>query len=286
MKNHLRLLTGLLFLAPNLVSAKCNTGAIEYVNETGFGISFGGGSSSSFEQQQSINIPMTINGEAACYRKKTSLKFNSEENKKGNFRNILITPMDIEFENVPEAHVKQYIYVETDPTNKALTKFHSMRFICSGNIPLSVEAVSDKYLKILSDEQASVQVATVFATGIAAQNLNQGKKAKSNNQETFDFFAKLYKNKTQRAIEEAPKCEYNIPSVFSETTISALTDVHREIASNYTTMETKVVNGCTKDFSEAMANYQLENFKDNESLKDFKVKKKAFSKKILMEWKE
>jgi hypothetical protein len=150
-----------------------------------------------------------------------------------------------------------------------------MSFICSGDVPLSVEAVSDRYLDVMvKSNQAEVNVTHVFATGAAAENLNAGKKGISNNQETFDFYSKLYEKKAEHSLEDAPKCDYNIPSIISETSIQVLSKVHREIASSYTTMGAKVVNGCTKDFSEIMKDYLFENYKQNETLSSFKLKKK------------
>lgn len=266
----------LLLLLPIETFAKCNTEAIEYINSSGFSISFGSGNSSKAGSIESVNVPMTIDGKAACYRKTSKFEIKDEQKKGETEMQISVSPLKVEFENIPSPHVKQYLFIEKNPENPFYTKFHTMSFICSGDIPLSVEATSDRYLDVMvKSNQAEVKVTHFFATGQAAENLNKTKKGSSNNQATFDFYSKLYQEKTQRELEDAPKCEYNIPSIISETSIQVLTNVHREIASNYTTMGAKVVNGCTKDFSESMKNYLYENYKDNETLSSFKVKKKS-----------
>lgn len=265
----------LLILLPLKSFAKCDTDSVQYINQSGFSISFGGGSSSNVGQKQTINVPMTIDGRPACYRKTSKFEIKNEDKDKKSSMQISVTPIKVEFENVPNSHVKQYLFIEKNPENPFYTKFHTMSFICSGDVPLSVEAASDSYLDVVvKSNQPEVKVTHFFATGAAAENLNAAKKGISNNQVTFDFYSKLYKDKTQRELADAPKCEYNIPSIITETSIEALTDVHRKIAMNYTTLGAKVVNGCTKDFSESMKDYLIENYKQNETLSSFKVKKK------------
>lgn len=215
---------------------------------------------------------MSIDGKPACYRKLSKLSIETEEKTDKNKMEIVLTPLKAEFENVPDAHVKQYLFIEKHPTIPQLTKFHTMSFVCSGSIPLSVEASSDLYLEVLQKSEQRVSVQQVFATGQAAEILRR--KSSSTNQETFNFFSKIYEGRAQRQLEAAPNCEYNIPSILSESSVQILSNVHREIASSYTTLGVQVANGCTKDFSEQMKEYLVENYKSNESLKEFKVKKK------------
>ncbi len=268
--------------------AKCNTGSIVVMRESGFGISFGGGKSSagSFDKD-AVNVPLTINGQQACFKKTSKFKMESEKkNNKAEENSIVITPMKTEFENIPNAHQKQYIFVEKNPVS-LLTKFHVMSFVCAGETPLSIEARSDSVVQIASNsDSANVQVTTVFATGAAADNLNRSRKGVSYSKETYDFFTHIYKEKTKSEItSERPCCtEYNAPSILTDTSIRAFTGVERAIASSFTTMDSDVPNGCSKGFAETMKNYQLENYEMNESLKDYKVKKKWFSDSLVFEW--
>ncbi len=268
--------------------AQCNSNAIEIIHREGFSISFGGKKDSSgYNNKNTINVPLSINGEQACFKKVSSFKLTSQ--KKGNKPEdnaITITPMKTEFEKIPNAHQKQYIFVEKNP-HWMFTKFHTMSFVCSGGIPLSIEATSDSVVQInLDSEKASVETSMTFATGKAAENLKQIKTEASHSSETFDFFSKIYKEKSQKEMHtDTPCCQdYKTPSIISDTSIRALSGVERSIASNFTTMAENVPNGCSDNFIQTMKNYQLENWQSNESLKDYKIKKKWFSDDLVFEW--
>ncbi len=268
--------------------AKCNTENIVIMRESGFGISFGGGSSkASYQDKNTVNVPVTINGQQACFKKVTSFNMKNEKKKeKPEENSIIVTPMKTEFENIPAPHQKQYIFAEKSD-NKLLTKFHVMNFVCAGETPLSIEATSDSVLKIMTtSDKVEMTVSTTFATGATAENLNRGRRGVTYSQETFDFFTKMYKEKTvQEMGNDKPCCtEYNVPSILTDTSIRAFSGVERAIASSFTTMNSDVPNGCSNAFAETMKNYQLENYEANESLKDYKVKKKWFSDSLIFEW--
>jgi len=286
--------TSILFLISALITpsafakSKCMTNAIGIVHETGFGISFGGGKSSvDYGEKSIVNVPLSIDNKPACFIKQNGFKLKSEAKKdKEDKNNITITPMKTDFENVPNANQKQYIIVEKNAEDSLKTKFHIMSFICSGELPLSIEATSDTYSKlVLTSNSVNVKTSHVFATGKAAENLKKAMPALSV-QETFDFFGKIYQEKTQKELmADKPCCtEYKIPSIISDTSISSLSGIERAIASSFTTMGANVPNGCSKDFAETMKNYQLENYTANESLKDYKFKKKWFSDDLVFEW--
>lgn len=272
----------------NTAEAKCNTRAIGVYRESGFGISFGGGGSSagSFDKDV-VNVPLTINGQQACFKKVSKFSMKSEKKKDSAEKNsIVINPMKTEFENIPGPHQKQYLFVEKNPTS-LLTKFHVMSFICAGETPLSIEATSDSVSKILvNSETADMSVTTVFATGAAAQNLNRARSSKTHSQETFNFFTKLFQDKTKKELSTDKPCciEYKAPSILTDTSIQSFAGVERAFISSFTTMGGNVPNGCSNEFAETMKNYQLENYESNESLKDYKVKKKWFSDSLVFEW--
>lgn len=280
------LVAALIFIPFAKAHAKCNTKAIGYYNQSGFGISFGGGGSSAgYYDKNTVNVPLTINGEQACFKKTSHFSMKSEQKKDRPEENsIIITPMKAEFENIPSPHIKQYIFVEKNPS-KLLSKFHVMNFVCAGEIPVSVEATSDSVSKIQRDSNTtSVEVTRVFATGAAAENLRRHNPAPH---ETFNFFTSLYKERTSKELNnDLPCCtDYNAPSIISDTSIKALTGVERAIASSFTTMADNVPNGCSNAFADSMKNYQLENWETNESLKDIKVKKKHWlSSDLVFEW--
>ncbi|MGZ3806530.1 MAG: hypothetical protein ACXVCE_00485 [Bacteriovorax sp.] len=266
------------------IQAACDTDAIIYKHETGMGISFGsGGVKSNYDEGMSVNVPLSINGEAACFRKKSQFSLKAENTKDIDKGKIIIAPMQLDFENVPNPSAKQYLYVEKNE-DKTKVKFHTMSFVCTGEIPLSIEATSDSYSKIFKDSQnATISYTTVFATGAAADNLNAGRRALSS-QGTFDFFAKLYKEKTQRELDVNLSYGQKTPSIISDTSINAMAGIERDIVSSFTTMGARVPNGCSKDFSTAMEQYLLENYEQNDSLKDYKIKTKWFSDDLVFSW--
>ncbi len=137
--------------------AKCNTDAIIYKKETGFGISFGGNSKSNFEESSSINVPLSINNEPACFKKKSNLKIYTETKDDFSSGKFVVTPTSVEFENVPDAHTKQYVFIEKIAAPYQL-KFYTMNFICSGEMPLSIEAATDNYLEIDLKSKASARI--------------------------------------------------------------------------------------------------------------------------------
>ncbi len=278
------LFLGLLFIGFK-TQAACNTGAVEYKHQTGFGISFGsGGVKSNYSEGMSINVPLSVNGEPACFRKKNKFALKAENSAEKDQGKITISPMKLEFENVPESSARQYLFVEKN-ADRNQVKFHTMSFVCMGEIPLSIEATSDSYSKILLNSKViSTNFSTTFATGAAADNLKTGRMALSS-QGTFDFFAKVYKEKSNKELESNLCCGQKVPSIISDSSINVMAGIERTIASSFTTMGARVPNGCSKDFSTVMNQYLLENFEQNDSLKDYSVKKKWFSDDIQFEWK-
>lgn len=277
-----------LLLVCSTAWTKCNTNTVSVINHSGFGISFGNGvDSSSYNNKNTTNIPLSINNEPACFKKITQYSMKGEiKNGEAADNKITITPMKVEFENVPSAHFRQYFFIEKN-ANSILRKVHQLNFICTGEIPLSIEGGSDFVLNILKKtENASVNVTHIFATGTAAENINHKKNyPNSAVRESYNFFKILYQNKTSKDAPDTRDCCSNIkiPSILSDTSIHSLTALERKLASNYTTMGTEVPNGCSNDFIKTMEPYLLENFEKNESLEGIKIKKKWFSEDLVLE---
>jgi hypothetical protein len=286
-----------LLLLPTLSWAWCSKGGIIVQHSTEFGVSFGsGGSSSNSSDQQSINVPLSIDGKEACFRKKTSFTLRAEDTVKRekvkSEGRVIITPMTVDFRNVPSPHFKQYIYAERNP-DISKAKFHVMGFICSGSMPLSIEAHSDLYAKLVEKSAKSsngvTEISFTIATGAAAEALERNrpkpKKGAVSSKETFDTFLNIYRQKANHSLEDVPVKHANIPNLLMESSVSSLGDLERKIATKFTTMGPKVINGCSKIFSEVMSDYQVENIKNNPSLKSFNIGKKGFSKNIVIDWK-
>lgn len=110
---------------------------------------------------------------------------------------LTIKPVKAEFVNVPNPHVKQYLFIEMNPSIPGHSMVHHMSIICSGDIPLSVEAFSDSTEQLKAKSQTTVNATMVFASGEAAKNLFAGRNHSTANQTTFDFFQSLYKQITK-----------------------------------------------------------------------------------------
>lgn len=273
----------LLVLSSFNVQAKCNTDAIVYKKETGFGISFGSSSKSSFDESSSINVPFSINNEPACFRKKSNLKISTETKEDFSQGKFVVTPTKVEYENVPDAHNKQYIFIEKIAEPYQL-KFYTMNFICSGEMPLSIEAATDTYLEVdLKSKSMNTSVTTVFATGEAAKNLYPKSNPKA--EEAFSFYRKLFQTKSEQNVDVVC-CNQKIPSVFSSTSIESMSGIEKSIATSFSTLSKNIPNGCSKDFSEKMQNYLIENYEKNESLEPFDISKKWFKDDLSFKWKK
>lgn len=268
-------------LLPLVSSAKCNTNAIGVIKQSGWGISIGaGGTSAGSYDKDVVNVPLTINGEQACFKKKNSYKIESKEKNK-----MTISPMKVDFENVPAPHYKQYIFVEK-AADTIKTKIITMNFICTGEIPLSIESMANSLFNIQNSNDINVESSNVFATGAAAKNLSTH--SSKNSSEAFSFFTQLYQSKTpanNTSGADFPCCnDIKIPSIISQSSVNALSGMEKAIASQFTTLASNVPNGCSNDFSQKMKAYLLENYSENESLKEFKINKKWISNDLVFEW--
>jgi hypothetical protein len=223
--------------------AKCNSQAIGYINKSGFGISFGGGevSAGSYDKN-TTNVPLTINGEAACFKKKSAydlkLEMNTNENiaseKKAKSK-LTLTPAEVEFENVPNAHFKHYLIANSDPQT-GLMSFSSMLFICSGEYPISVEATRDTALslEIKKNQSNSVHTSSSFATGMAAQNLSRDIGPTPNEVKVFNEFTKIFQEmkptgSTSPDIAQPCCQDVQVPSLLTSSNVSALVGIEKNI---------------------------------------------------------
>ena len=278
--------------------AKCNTQAIGYVNKSGFGISFGGGEVSAGSYDKNVtNVPLTINGKAACFKKKSAYDLKLETNaddhgvpdKKAK-TNITLAPAEVEFENVPNAHFKHYIMANPDPRTGLMT-FSSMLFICSGEFPISVEGTRDTSvsLEVKKIQSNSVHTSSSFATGIAAQNLSQDMVSDSHEEIVFKEFTKFFQEikptvATSPDITQPCCQDVHVPSLLTSSNVTALVGIEKNIVKRLTTLKGDFPNGCSTEFHSAMKNYLFEHIESNPSLKSMTVEKKWFSNKYTLEY--
>jgi len=287
MKNKLFKLSSfflIFILAPSLVEAKCNSNSIGVIHQSGFGISFGGGEGSAGSyDKNTVNVPLSIDGKLACFKKKNSYKIESKEKNK-----MIISPMEVDFENVPDPHFKQYIFMKK-MTPLENSQVFIMNFVCSGENPLSTETISNSLFNIQKVNEMEMSTSSTFSSGVSAKILEGKKISEYQPNEAFQLFSQIYDDK-KKSLETAPietnhEClEINIPTLVSTQTTEAIEEVNKGISAEFTTKNAKGLNGCSKDFSSVMKSYLLENYNENESFKDFKIKKKWFSSDLVFEW--
>lgn len=257
--------------------ADCNPTHLGVVRERGFSLSFGGGSSSSFETKSTTNIPLVIDGKRACYHQTNKLEIRTERKKDKEYVEFEITPMEADFENVPDPSVVHYLNVDQN-------RVQMMSFLCSGETPIGAEGFSDSLLKLsVSGPSASVKVSSTFATGIAARNLYENERDMANDR-VYDSFLELYRDRAKESMSEEETLDIFIPSVITRTTIESRSSLKRSLYSSFFSRTGFTVNGCSKAFREVMDEFRLEKIAKNKSMNGIELKKKAFSSKYRMRW--
>ncbi len=203
---------------------------------------------------------------------------------------LTLTPAEVEFENVPNAHFKHYLMANPDPQT-GLMSFSSMLFICSGEYPISVEATRDTALslEIKKNQSNTVHTSSSFATGMAAQNLSRDIGPTPNEEKVFNEFTKIFQEikptGTSSPDLALPCCQdVQVPSLLTSSSVRAMVGIEKSIVKNLTTLKGDFPNGCATEFHNGMKNYLFENIESNPSLKSMKLDKKWFSNKYTLEY--
>lgn len=254
--------------------SKCQTDAIVYERSTGFNLDLNSdGSGFSYDGKMTVNIPMVINGEEACYHQKNGIGIKTEKVKERELVQYEITPMFADFENVPDAKIYQYLNIDFE-VNKA-SSLQMVSFLCSGETPIGGDAFIDSLKKIYLNKEpgASVNGRQIIAIGAPAQNIERDVTRKVR-QTAFKRFLEIYED---RGGEEIATSEANItiPSVITEFSLSSTTSVDRKLYSAFYSRTGSMVNGCSSAFRETMKDLLIENV----AHPHFELKKKSFSSK-------
>lgn len=282
----LHFLVGILFALIMMSSdawSKCDTTQMGYVRQTSVGIGWSSsGSNSQMSSSQSVNMPILINGEPACYRQSSALAVKTEKIKERESIEYEITPFKAEFENVPEPKIYQYLNVEHSE-NEAESKVYLISYMCSGETPIGAEAFSDSLLKLAYSKGAEVKTQMFFATGAAAANLgvSNQKKAKA---KVFDKFLEIYESRSSESLINTNRDNIYIPSLITSTEIGSTTSVERKLYLSFFSRTNSSLNGCSKRFLNVMNDYLLENVVKNQPFNNITLKKKKFSEKLMMKW--
>ncbi|WP_408097287.1 hypothetical protein ACJVC5_19845 [Peredibacter sp. HCB2-198] len=220
-----------------------------------------------------INIPLKINGQQACYHQNSALfvKGVGVDETSAEFE---ISPLAAEFENVPEPETYQYLNIEYSEDGLA-SKINIVSFLCSGENPIGADAFSGslKTLLELNDEENTGPVS--IANGQAADNLtvNQEKKIKA---KVYFHFVKLFESRNPGvSIEDMKDSNIFVPNVMALN----------KLYSTFFGRTNSSLNGCSSAFREKMQDLLIENIISTQSFKDIEIRKKLFSSKFRMKWK-
>lgn len=278
-----RLAICVLALITTSVWSKCEVDQIRYSRSTSWGLNLGE-ESSEFGQKVTVNIPLVIDGEPACYHQKNGINVRAEEIDEGKRIDYEITPLEASFENVPSPAVFQYLMVEYDQEMRA-SRVQIMSFLCSGERPIGADAFSDSLVALSEKtDEASTGVNIFIATGQAAENISvsQAKKARV---KVYDKFLEIFESRSEElATIEEDQSNIYIPNILAGISIEELTSVDRKLYSNFFTRTNSSINGCSKNFREKMQDLLLENVAKNHPFKGIVLKKKRFSSKYRMRW--
>lgn len=262
--------------------SKCDDSRVIMQRSTSFGLSWGEGqSSSAFGSNLTVNIPLVINGKQACYHQSSAINIITDKVKDNESVEYEITPMDADFENVPNPAVYQYINIDYDDQNKA-SDVQIISFFCTGETPIGGDAFGDSLIKLsLNAVEGSTQIDMFIATGQAADNLSisQSKKAKA---KIYDRFLDIYDSRTDgKDTYEQQGSNIYVPSVLSSQSIST---PDRKLYSAFFSRTNSSINGCSKKFALKMQDHLIQNVVKENPFKDIELKKKFMSSKFKMKW--
>lgn len=271
-----------LFLT-SLVHAGCDETQLIFRRSTTIGIDTSNGTSV-FGREETVNIPLIIDGKQACYHQKNGIQVFTKEIKEAVFVDYEINPISVNFENVPDADVVQYLDIEYDPENRA-SKLFIMSFLCSGETPIGGDAFSDSLKRLAEQSPEEKQETQVFiATGQAAENINLSEKNKKR-AKIFDHFLSLYEDNLEGdEILETEVSNVFIPNVLGGISIEGVTNVERKLYSSFFSRINSSINGCSKVFRERMNSYLMENVLKYRRFPGVLIGKKRFSPRYKLRW--
>jgi hypothetical protein len=160
-------------LISSVTAANCDSNSISVSRHTGFGLSFGGGNSSATsEDEAQVNLPVQINGRWGCFKQKSSLSIKGKNDKDRSAGVITISPIQAEAEDIPNFNTSAWLIVDQTESDFS---FSVLNVVCAGEKVLSSESFSGSFKDVLIRQQQDINFSTrtVFATGIAAQNLQR-----------------------------------------------------------------------------------------------------------------
>lgn len=141
----------------------CQENQVSIVRRSGIGIGSNGRHSGNASQK--VNVPVRFEGKWGCWEQEGGLSFDVKE--KSNTLTVLIPKSS--FKDIP-GRTKSYALLSKVGST---VQMDIATFVCLGNQVLSAETFSGTVAEARVLQDLDAQVSTVFATGIAAQNLER-----------------------------------------------------------------------------------------------------------------
>lgn len=231
-----------------------------------------------FSDNKSVNIPFQANGKPSCYHPVTSLSIVAESINSKSI-DYEITPMTVEFENIPEPAAHHFIFSEMD-TEDMSQKISMVSFQCSGEIPVGADAFSDSLQRIAEKngdekDEGSIFISSGHAAGEISVSNEQKARAK-----VFDRFRELYELRTNEDVTEDDISNLYVPNM-----ILSQGNVNRKVYASFFARTSSSINGCSKKFLKVMDDLKIDNVVKNKPFLGIEIKKKMFTDVYRLNWK-
>ncbi len=245
----------LLFIFALSSAFACQSDQISIVRRTGISINNNGNHSGTATQK--VNMPVKFEGNWGCWEQEGGLSFDVKEKKKS----LTVIIPKSSFEKIPGRTVS-YAALRRD---SGILEMDIATFVCLGSTVVASETFSGTILDAMVLQSMDVQVSTIFATGIAAQNLQRADRRK---QDMPGALQEYFERNFHGQWSQLERYDVMVPSVYlgssMKTPLSNLTS----------TYNTRVVtkSACSPEFELIMSPLRFENLRLPDGLKA-KVKK-------------
>lgn len=220
-----------------------------------------------------INIPLNIDGQQACYHQESALGFKAESLSDATSVDFEITPLVAKFENVPAPQSFQYI--DIDYKDDKASKVRIMNFLCSGEIPIG----SDALAAVLNEEKDDT-VSITISTGQVADNLQVTEERKAKAKVYFQFL-KTFEVRNGVSVDDMKNSNIYIPTIIAE---NAVTASEYKLYTNFFNRTNSTLNGCSEAFKTKMQDFLIENVIKNQPFRSIDIRKKLFMNRYKMKW--
>lgn len=236
----------------------CRTDQISIVRHTGLGANTNGNHSGMAAQK--VNIPVNFEGNWGCWEQEGGLTFDVTAKSR---KMTVIVPKS-SFEKLPGRTMS---YASLKKNNSGLVEMDIATFVCIGNNVIAAETFSGNVMNAMMLQSMDVQVSTVFATGVAAANLNQQREDMARRYgrrtELPGNLQKYFEENFHGNFAQLERYEMMVPSVYLSTSMK--TPLSSLTSSYHTRVLTK--SACSPEFEAVMSPLLFSNLEMPQGMK-------------------